>query len=60
MQGRNGETDIENRLWTQWGKERVGQIKSRIETYTLPSVRWIANGKLIYNTGSSTQYSVTT
>jgi len=56
LQGRNGETDIEKRLWTQWGKERVGQIKSSTETYTLPSVRWTANGKLLCNTGSSTQY----
>ena len=21
------DTEIENRLWTQWGKERVGQIE---------------------------------
>ena len=24
MQGSKGDTDIKNRLWTQWGKERVG------------------------------------
>ena len=25
--GRNRDADIENRLWTQWEKERVGQIE---------------------------------
>ena len=24
LQGRNGDTEIEHRLWTQWGKEKVG------------------------------------
>ena len=24
LQGSKGDTDIKNRLWTQWGKERVG------------------------------------
>ena len=38
MQGSNGDTDRENRPWTQWEKERVGRIES-LETYTLPYVK---------------------
>ena len=30
--------------------------KGSAETYTLPYVKQIANGKLLYDTGSSTQY----
>ena len=25
--GRHGDADVENRLWTQWGKERLGRIE---------------------------------
>ena len=45
-------------LWTQWGKERVGQI--RTDTCTLPCIKSIASGKLLYNIGSSAQCSVLT
>ena len=41
-------------MWTQPGKERMGQIESSIGTYTLPYVKQIASGKLLYNTRSST------
>ena len=34
--------------------------ESSNETCTSPYVKQIANGKLLYDTGSSTQYSVTT
>ena len=45
------ETQTENRLWTQWGKERVGRIERAVltfmshihiyvtDTYTLPCVK---------------------
>ena len=33
FQGRNRDTDIENRLWTQQGKEREGQIERAALTY---------------------------
>ena len=42
------------RLWTQGGKERVGQIKRVALKHTLPHVKQIANEKLMDNTGSST------
>ena len=44
MQVRNRYADIENRLGTQQGKERAGQIE-RV-TYTSPHVKSRANGKL--------------
>ena len=37
----------------------MGQIESSIEIHTLPYVKKIASGKLLYNTGSLMQYSVT-
>ena len=39
LQGSSGDADIENRLVDPGGKERVGQIESSIETYTLPYVK---------------------
>ena len=44
--------------WTQRGKERVGQLESSTNIYTLPSIKQTASGKLLHNTGSSTQCSV--
>ena len=38
--------------WTNW--------ENSTETYTLPYVKWIASGTLLFDTGSSTQCSVTT
>ena len=34
----------------------MGRIESSSKTYTLPYVKQIANGKLLYNTGISMQY----
>ena len=34
--------------------------ESSIEIYTLPSIKQVASGKLLYNTGSSARYSVMT
>ena len=46
MQGSDRDADIENRLWTQLGKEKVGQWERSIETYALPYVKWIARRDL--------------
>ena len=61
FQGRNKDTEVEDGLV---GTVREGEVgtnwESSIEIYTLPCVKQIASGKLLYNTGSSTQCSVTT
>ena len=42
-------------------KEKGGKNgESSMETYTLPYVKQIASGDLLYDSGSSDQYSVTT
>lgn len=46
-------------LWAQRGKEGAGQIKSLEWTHSLPYVKQVG-GKLLYDTGSSSQYSETT
>ena len=38
----------------------MGQTGSSIDIYTLPCVKQIATGKLLYNTGTSVQGSVMT
>ena len=54
LQGSNRDTDIENRLWTQWGERESGRSReSGIETYTLPYVKQIASGNLPCDPGSS-------
>ena len=40
-------------MWTQWRRERVGRIKSSMEKYTLPHVKWIASDNLLYDEGRS-------
>ena len=32
---------------------RWGELKGRIDTYTLPCVKWIASGKLVHSAGTS-------
>lgn len=49
----------ENRLVGPAGKEGAGQIKSLAWTHSLPYVKQVG-GKLLYDTGSSSQYSETT
>ena len=44
---------------SQQGKKRVGRIESVILKHMLQYVKQIASGQLPYNTGSSTQGSVT-
>ena len=52
-------------MWT-WGcvcrGEGAGGIngESSMEEYTLPSVKWIARGNLLYESGNSNQGYVTT
>ena len=61
MQGRNRDADIENTLVETVGEGEIRMNSESVtETYTLPYVKEIASGKLLYHTGSSTQYSVTT
>ena len=60
LQGSNGDRDTENRLWTQWGKERVAQIERTAWKHILPYVKQTASGHLLCDTGSSTQCFVTT
>jgi len=53
----------ENRLWTQQKEGEGGtnwEYITEIYIYVLPCVKWIASGKLLYSTGSSTQCFVTT
>ena len=45
---------------TQWGKERVGQIERVTDIYTLPRVKLMASGKLLFSTGSPAWCSVMT
>ena len=56
MQSGSRDTDIENTF-----VDTVGEGKGEVnrETYGLPYVKEIANGKLSYNTRGSTRYSVT-
>ena len=55
------ETQTEDRLMdtTEEGEGGMNR-ESSIETYTLPCVKQIANGKLLYDAGSSAWCSVTT
>ena len=54
MQGSNGDADTEKRLVCT-KREGEGRMNwdSGIETYTLPYVKQIASGNLLYDTGSS-------
>ena len=61
LQGRNRDTDIKNGLV---GSAREGEEgknrESSIDVYMLSRVKQIANGKLLYNSGSPPWHSVTT
>ena len=62
-QGSNGDADIENRLADiDSGEKGEGETngKSSMETYTLPYVKQIANGNLLYDSGNLNLGSVTT
>ena len=54
MWGSNGDADIENRLKDTVREGEGGMNrKSNIETYTLPHVRQVGSGNLLYDAGSS-------
>ena len=55
LQGNNGETDIENRLMDMGrGEERVRCMERVTWTLTLPYVKYITNGNLLYGSGNQT------
>ena len=61
LQGSNGETNIENRLMvTGRGEERVRCMERVTWKPTLPYVKQIVNGNLLYSSGNSNRSSVST
>ena len=53
-QGSNGETDTENRLMDMGrGEERVRRMERVTWKLTLPYVKQIASGNLLYGSGNS-------
>ena len=61
MQGSNGETDIENRLMDMGsGEERVKFMERVTQEFTLPYVKQMVNGNLLYGSGNSNRGSVST
>ena len=59
LQGNNGETDIENRLMDKGrGEERVRCMERVTWKLTLPHVKQIANGNLLYGSRNSNRGSV--
>ena len=61
LQGGNGETDIENRLMDMGrGEERVRCMERVRWKLTLPYVKEIAQGNLLYGSGNSNRGSVST
>ena len=61
LQDSNGETDIENRLTDMGrGEERVRCMKRVTWKLTLPYVKQLANGNLLYDSGNSNRGFVST
>ena len=59
LQGSSGETDIENRLKDMGrGEERVRCMERVTCKLTLPYVKYLANGNLLYGSGNSNRVSV--
>ena len=53
VQGSKGDTDIKNRLSDTVGEGEGGMIwENSMETYTLPYVKYVASGSLMYNAGN--------
>ena len=59
LQGRNRNADVGNRRVDTEG-EGEGGMKIRFDINTLPCVKYIASGNLLYSTGSSAWCSVMT
>ena len=54
MQGRNRDTDVENRyVDTEQEGEGGMSWESRIDIDTLPCVKQLASGRLLHSTGSA-------
>ena len=55
-------TDLENELMVTGGKGSGGGMDwdFGIDMYTLLYLKWITNKDLLYSTGNSTQYYITT
>jgi len=52
LQGRNGDSDVENRLEDKVGEGETGTNgETCINIYILLCVKWIAAEKLVYNIG---------
>ena len=60
MQGRNGDSDVNKHVDTVGEGESGINGESSINIYTLSDVKWMADGKLLCNTGSPVWYSVMT
>ena len=61
LQGKSGEMDIENKLMDMGrGEERVRCMDRVTWKLTLPYVKQIANGNLLYGSGNSKRGSVST
>ena len=61
LQGKTKDAHMENELVDRAGEGEGGtNWESSIETYTFPFVKYLANGKLLYSTGSLIWYFVTT
>ena len=45
-------------LWTLWERERVRCMERVTWTFELPYIKWIVNGNLLYDSGSSNRGSV--
>ena len=61
LQSRNGETDIENKLIDMGrGEERVRYMERVTWKLTLPYVKYITSGNLLYGLGNSNRGSVST
>ena len=60
--GQHGDFDIENRLMDMVGWEKEGESGTNGEsnTETLPCVKYMTNGNLLYDSGNSNQGSITT
>ena len=57
----SGETDTQNRLMdTGRGEDRVRCMETVTWKLTLPCVKYIANGNLLYGSGNSNGVSVST
>ena len=60
MQGSNGDADIQNRFVDTAGRRRQWGKQRSMGAYTLPYVKQFASENFLYDSGNSSQGSVTT